>query len=105
MTRIWVIATTSIAAWERVAPHIGSHRGYMEHLLDTGRLLASGPYVDEEHHPTGDGFALIAADSREEAERVANDDPLVREGLRSARVHCWQLNQLDSDALTERLTS
>jgi uncharacterized protein YciI len=94
MTLHWVVLTTTNVPWDAIAPRIEEHRAYQETLLACGVLLASGPFLDEDGKPSGDGASIVIAASRAEAEALAGDDPLVREGLRGVRVQRWRLNQV-----------
>lgn len=61
---------------------------------ENGRVFAAGPFVgrDGESYP-GDGMVIYRADSLEEAEALANADPIVVAGLRTAEVRPWELNE------------
>jgi uncharacterized protein YciI len=62
------------------------HRAYMRSLFERGDILFGGPFVDRMG-----GVAVYRTKSREEAERLANGDPGVRDGLIRAEVTRWRL--------------
>src|SRR4029453_15152378 len=66
-------------AWIRDCPlaeqKLGPHAPYMGELFARGRLLLGGPFLD-----TGGGFALVAADTEEEAREIFERDPAIVDG-------------------------
>jgi uncharacterized protein YciI len=70
---------------------------FREHLLywweleERGQLLAAGPVDLDTDRPRG--MAIVLADSREEAELLAGEEPFARRGFRRNTVHAWQLNE------------
>lgn len=57
---------------------VSEHVAFLRRLRDQGRLLAAGPYEHGGAGPTG--MYLISAATREEAEALVRQDPLVRGG-------------------------
>lgn len=96
MTR-WVLLTLPAVPWEQIASRIGEHVAYQERLRDAGHLLVGGPFLDEAERSTGAGLTMLTAPTREQAERLAAEDPLVRAGLRTVAVHEWRLAQVGED--------
>jgi uncharacterized protein YciI len=64
-------------------PHLPAHFAHLAELKARGALLLSGPFTDR----TG-GMVLIQAASREEAEAIAQADPLV-----ASRVDTYELRE------------
>lgn len=63
------------------------HREYLRSLLDEGKLLMSGPWVDE----TGAMF-IYNVDDLAEAERMLDADPYQDAGvIANARIKEWHL--------------
>ncbi len=54
---------------------IAAHREWVKKLLATGILVQAGKWGDN------GGMIVVKAESREEADRVVNEDPLVLAGL------------------------
>lgn len=69
------------------------HLAFLNDLEKRGILFASGPFRDGSAGWGGDGMALIRADSLEEAEAIARDEPFQKAGIRHNRVRPWQLNE------------
>jgi uncharacterized protein YciI len=67
------------------------HLLYWWDLEQRGVLLAAGP-VDI-GTPDQHGLAFLLAPSRQEAERIAHDEPFHAAGHRVNSVHTWQLNE------------
>ena len=67
------------------------HLRYVFDLQDQNRLLAAGPLDRDAARPV-DGIAIIRADSREQAEAIAADEPMSKAGRRINTVRSWELN-------------
>jgi uncharacterized protein YciI len=64
---------------------VEQHVGYFSGLLAAGQLFAGGPFIDS----TGGMCILSAGLSKEEAEKIAIEDPTVISGLLEAEVRPW----------------
>ncbi len=61
---------------ERIAQARPAHRAYLQDLLDQGRLVLAGPFID------GSGALFVYdAPNEEVAARLADDDPFARASL------------------------
>ena len=74
------------------------HLQFQMDMQDRGILLAAGPLsyaepADDHRHVTAMGMYLFAANSREEAERIAQSEPFYRAGLRTYTLCGWSLNE------------
>ncbi|MBV9397489.1 MAG: hypothetical protein JO062_05900 [Bryobacterales bacterium] len=69
-----VIDYTTDAA--KIAATRPAHREYLKNLLDTNRLVISGPFTDD----TG-GILVYNADSAEQAEALIRGDPFAQAGV------------------------
>ncbi len=58
------------------------HFNRLKVMLAEGRLVLAGPCEDEAF-----GVVIFSAESRDEAERIMNDDPAVKAGLMTAELH------------------
>jgi uncharacterized protein YciI len=70
---------------------LAEHLRYVFDLEDQNRLLAAGP-LDRDVAGPVDGIAIIRADSREQAEAIAADEPLNKAGWRINTARSWELN-------------
>ena len=69
------------------------HLNYWVDLEEDGKLFAAGPLDSEGGSLRRGGLAVIRAASREEAERLAADEPFQKAGWRVNEVHSWTLNE------------
>ena len=53
-----------------------AHREYLKKLLDSGRLVISGPFTDD-----SGGILVYEANSAAEAEALIRDDPFAKAGV------------------------
>lgn len=63
---------------EAIAAGRPNHRAYLRTLVDSGKLLASGPYVGVE---PDQALLVFAADSVEAVEELLAGDPFQQDGL------------------------
>jgi uncharacterized protein YciI len=98
MAKIPFFAIVMRATEEFRSPHtaegaalLAEHLRYVFDLEDQNRLLAAGP-LDRDIPGPVDGIAIIRADSREQAEAIAANEPLHKAGWRINTVRSWELN-------------
>ena len=53
--KLFLVTMTSVVTPDRLAPHLADHLEYMTELSRRGVLFASGPVVDADGAPTGEG--------------------------------------------------
>ena len=70
---------------------LAKHLRYLLDLEDQNRLLAAGP-LDRDAGGPVDGVAIIHAESRDQAETIAANEPLHKAGWRINTVRSWELN-------------
>jgi uncharacterized protein YciI len=70
---------------------LAEHLRYVFDLEDQNLLLAAGP-LDRDVPGPVDGIAVIRADSRDQAEAIAANEPLHKAGWRINTVRLWELN-------------
>lgn len=73
-------------------PFLREHILWLRDRERDGSLFLSGANRDETGWD-GSGIAILRAESRAEAERIAVSEPFHREGLRKNTVHGWLLNE------------
>ena len=69
----------------REQPGVGKHVAHYRQLLDQGKLLLGGPFLDN----SGGMMIAVASVSREELEAFAAADPAVQAGLLRFKVRPW----------------
>jgi len=79
---------------ERGAAVFAEHLRYVFDLVDQNLVLAAGPLDRERDAATGrvDGIAIIRADSPDQAEVLAADEPFHKAGWRINTIRSWELN-------------
>lgn len=63
---------------------VKDHIDYMSAFLDNKKLLLGGPFLDN-----SGGMMICKVESSDEAEKIANDDPAVKNGLLKVEVKKW----------------
>ena len=82
--------TTSLADIERAFP---PHKQWVAEQEAAGRIVVAGPFLSGDLAWDGDGLLVFRLDSAEDAERLANQDPMHAQGLRTFEIVPWQLNE------------
>jgi len=88
MSKVFVIKLTIEVDRTTYEPHLPDHLAYLQKLKQQNVLLLSGPFGDR----TG-GLVIIRADSWQEAETIAQNDPLVSSHVDSYEVREWQITE------------
>ncbi|OZM56102.1 hypothetical protein CIB95_13415 [Lottiidibacillus patelloidae] len=60
------------------------HLSYLEKLESQGKLFKKGPFVDG-----SGGMVIYIADTLDEAQQLAEQDPYVEKGVRKLELHEW----------------
>lgn len=68
---------------------LDEHLAWMKRQHESGRILFSGPTRDHKL-----GIYVIRAGSREEAERIAGQDPFTASGLSAFDLFEWDVHQI-----------
>jgi hypothetical protein len=81
---------TSLTDIERAFPE---HKQWVADQEAAGRIVVAGPFLTDDLSWDGDGFIVFRVESAGEAERLARQDPMHAEGLRTFQIVAWQLNE------------
>ncbi|WP_433287067.1 YciI family protein [Pseudonocardia sp. CA-142604] len=76
-----------------LSAHLADHRQWLAALERQGRLLAAGPLLDDDHRSSGSGVVVVRAASLDEAAHLLDQDPFHSRGLRTYRLHPWQIKK------------
>ena len=87
---LFVVFARAVAGVDRSGLR-DAHLEYMVGLEGEGSLFAAGPLLSKDQSLSGDGLIVIRASSQAEAERLAADDPYVRQGARTIEVRPWRV--------------
>ena len=92
--QLYAIFTTPTDGLGPVFANIEAHLEFQMQLEREGVMFAAGPmWTDDEASWEGEGLVVVRAASREEAEAIAERDPMHRAGARSYRVRPWMINE------------
>jgi uncharacterized protein YciI len=90
----FVIFTEPLKDRQAIKNHLQIHLTYQKGLEAKGILVAAGPISDEEGKEwTGKGLIIIRAENLQEARKIADADPMHRDGIRSYRLVPWLMNE------------
>ena len=77
-----------------VKQHLKTHLEYQKGLEAKGIMVAAGPISDEKGEEwTGKGLIIIRADNLTEARKIADGDPMHRDGVRTYTLLPWLMNE------------
>ena len=71
-----------------------SHAAYLKSLDEKGQLILGGPFSDYKG-----GMVIVQAGSYEEAKKIAELEPCVKEGFESYEIRTWELAHEGSNYL------
>jgi uncharacterized protein YciI len=92
--RLYAVFTVPANGLGPVLAVLDEHAAYQVHLEELGVMFAAGPFAnDAEDGWDGEGFFIYRADSKEEAIRYAEADPMHSSGARTFRVRTWLMNE------------
>ena len=75
-----------------------AHLQFLHDLEASGRLLASGPFVDDaDGKSLGSSLSIVRGQSLAEVDALMRQEPFYRAGFRSITVQAWRL--ADGDVL------
>jgi uncharacterized protein len=92
--RMQLYVVTSIAqSLDAVKQNLPDHRAYLRELENKNTLFGAGPlWTEDGQYFEGDGLLIYRAHSVEEAQQIAQADPLHRSGARTFSIRPWLLN-------------
>ncbi|OYD73805.1 YciI family protein [Paraburkholderia hospita] len=90
---LFAILSSDVEDPQVLEPHLNDHLDYMIGLEKRGLLFGSGPFKNSRGHLTGGGLTIVRAPTFEDARRLAEQDPFVKNGLRTFDVRSWTLSE------------
>lgn len=92
--KLYAVNTRPVNGLAPVLAVLDEHAAYQVKLEQEGIMFVAGPFSNiEETAWEGEGFFVYRADSREEAIRIAEADPMHSSGARTFTVRTWLLNE------------
>ena len=90
---LYVIFTRPAAPREKIMELLPKHLERQVELEKQGILFAAGPMEPQENDKPRTGMIIIRADSFEDANAIAMEDPLHAAGLREFDIWNWSMNE------------
>ncbi|HTK14194.1 MAG TPA: YciI family protein [Xanthobacteraceae bacterium] len=81
------------AAEDAHQQNLKAHYAWLADLDHRGLLFAAGPLRDASGTWDGSGMFIVKATSREDAQSLAETEPMHAQGIRKFRIVPWQLNE------------
>lgn len=75
---------------EEVTPILHAHTAYFKKLGAEEKCLLAGPFADQTGNELGAGCYVFAAETEEEASRMAEADPFYAEGIYDYKIWEWK---------------
>ncbi|MGE5535191.1 MAG: YciI family protein [Acidobacteriota bacterium] len=89
---LYLVVTRPVRSPE-IEKRLADHLAHQVDLEKRGIMFAAGPLYPRGSDRPEAGMFILRANSFEEAEAIANEDPLHKAGLRSFTLQKWRLNE------------
>ncbi len=89
---MYLVITRPVRSPE-INKRVGEHLEHQVALEKAGVLFAAGPLYPKGSSEPEAGMFVLRANSFEEAEAIAADDPLHKAGLRTYTIQKWRMNE------------
>ena len=90
---LYVIFTKPVASREEIRKILPEHLKRQVELEKKGILFAAGPMDPFDKTKTRTGMIIVRANSFEEADEIAKNDPMHTSGVREYDIWNWSLNE------------
>jgi uncharacterized protein len=90
--RLWVVLSTAKVPSAAMEPHAAEHLKYMAGIEEKGQLWASGPFIVP-GVTVGDGLTIFNVPDKADVDRLMEDEPLTKLGMRTYEVRKWELRE------------
>ncbi|MGI9400232.1 MAG: YciI family protein [Rhizobiaceae bacterium] len=91
---LFIVESTPIASPEEMQNILPRHLAYQKEVEAAGKLFLAGPVSDASaKNMSGGGMIIYRASSIEEARKIAEEDPMHKEGGRKFTVRAWLVNE------------
>lgn len=101
--QLYAIFTTPTDGIGPMLENMHDHLAFQVALEEEGVMYAAGPmWTDDEQEWEGEGLVIVRAESRADAIKIAERDPMHQRQARSFRVRPWMINE---GTITVRLDS
>ncbi len=91
---LFIVESKPIAPPEEMQNILPRHLAYQKEVESAGKLFLAGPVSDASaENMSGGGMIIYRASSIEEARKIAEEDPMHKEGGREFTVRAWLVNE------------
>ncbi len=91
---LFIVESAAAAPPEKMQEILPRHLAYQKEVEAAGKLFLAGPVSDAAgENMSGGGMIVYRASSIEEARKIAEDDPMHKEGGREFTVRAWLVNE------------
>lgn len=90
---LYVIFTRPVGPPEEIAKLLPKHLDRQVELEKKGIMFGAGPMFEKGGERPAFGMIVVRANSFEEADAIAAEDPFHKAGLRKYEIHKWKLNE------------
>jgi uncharacterized protein len=92
--KLYVVMSDPTGGMGPVLQNLEDHLAYQNKLEAEGIMFGAGPLADDaEQEWPGNGLFIYRAESRAEAVKLAEADPMHASGARSFTIRAWLLNE------------
>ena len=91
--KLWVVMSRAVKPPDEVAKHRRAHLEYQIELERDGIMYGAGPAVAPGASEASFGLIVIRAKDEAEARRIADADPMHKEGVRQYELYQWTMNE------------
>jgi uncharacterized protein YciI len=91
--KLWVVLTRRVAPIEEMQKHLKAHLLHQIKLEKDGVMYGAGPAVAPGASEASFGLIIIRAKDEAEARRIADADPMHKEGVRKYELYQWTMNE------------
>lgn len=91
--KLWVVMSRRVVPVEQVQKHTRDHLLYQIKLEKDGIMYGAGPAVAPGASEPSFGLIVIRAKDEADARRIADADPMHKEGVRAYELYQWTVNE------------
>lgn len=90
---LYVVVATPVRSPEITDALLAAHLAHQVELERRGVMFAAGPVYPRGSDKPESGMIVLRAGSFEEAEAIANEDPMHKAGVRTFTLQKWRVNE------------
>jgi uncharacterized protein YciI len=91
--QLWVIISEPVVSPAEMSNHLKAHLEYQISLEKQGIMYGAGPAALPGESAPAFGLIIIRAKTLQEAQRIADSDPMHVAGVRTYKLYQWSMNE------------